>query len=76
MENEKLLKFKNIFRALDSKWLLRHYLFVRLAFIFTIYVGSSSTGGTIFLLISAIFYPFAMFIYESICNFLIGNNVF
>lgn len=72
-------KVKNIFRALDTGWLIRHYIFA-IAFI-TYFLYSNGQNGdnsaflTIFMIISALLYPFAMFIYESIVDLILGDNV-
>ncbi|MCK1236782.1 hypothetical protein MX003_03565 [Streptococcus uberis] len=76
MDSEKIKKLKNVFSALDNRWLIRHYFFVGLALILVISLGSSTVGAYTFLFVSAIFYPFAMFIYENVCSFLMGENFF
>lgn len=76
MDNLRIEKFKNIFRSLDRSWLLRHYVYV-IAFLIVLYMTKYYDPGMFaFFVVSGIFYPFAMFIYESIFNFLIGENAF
>ncbi|SDJ83634.1 hypothetical protein [Streptococcus gallolyticus] len=73
-------KVRNVFRALDRSWLIRHYLF---SFVFLAIFSYSSryddsyfSSGFILFLLSSIFYPFAMFVYESIVKLIMGDNVF
>lgn len=76
MGNNNTEKFKNIFRALNSTWLIRHYIFAGLALLIFKFMSTMTPGQMTFYFVSAIFYPFAMFIYESILNLLIGENFF
>ena len=71
-------KFKNIFRALNTSWLLRHYAYVIMPFIafYLFDINSFSGGQLVFLTICSAFYPFAMYVYESIVNFFVGENLF
>lgn len=72
-------KVKNIFRVLDTKWLIRHYIF---AFAFTTFFlysngqyDANNVVVTLFMIISALLYPFAMFIYENVVSLILGDNV-
>ena len=72
-------KVRNVFRALDRSWLIRHYLF---SFVFLAIIAYGNGDDDSFLpvfilsLLSSIFYPFAMFVYESIVKLIMGDNVF
>lgn len=77
MENQRMEKFKNIFRAMDKGWLFRHYVYAFGFIILSLMLGTHfQTSSLVLIIISALFYPFAMFIYENIFNFLIGGNFF
>ena len=72
-------KFLNIFRSLDRSWLIRHYFFSFAFFglLFVMLKGFSTPLPVWLLYLSfTLFYPFAMFVYESIVDLIIGDNIF
>ena len=72
-------KFLNIFRSLDRSWLIRHYIFSFAFFglLFVMLKGFSTPLPVWLLYLSfTLFYPFAMFVYESIVDLIIGDNIF
>lgn len=69
-------KFKNIFYSLNSSWLRRHYIFSVLVFFLVFFViPRDANVSIVFYLLCTFFYPFAMFIYESSRNFILGDTV-
>ncbi|MBP2621369.1 hypothetical protein ACVRXQ_10630 [Streptococcus panodentis] len=73
-------KFTNIFKSLDRSWLIRHYLFSFAFFALLVYLTVSNPRPSypalfLFLLFS-LFYPFAMFVYESIVKLVMGDSIF
>ncbi|UNV68170.1 hypothetical protein MP387_03555 [Streptococcus oralis] len=72
-------KFKNIFVALNKGWLIRHYLFSLGALAIFAFALKNDPSfyptGFIFFLVSSFFYPFAMFVYESIVELIMGDNI-
>ena len=72
-------KFLNIFKSLDRSWLIRHYIFSFAFFglLFVMLKGFSTPLPVWLLYLSfTLFYPFAMFVYESIVDLIIGDNIF
>lgn len=68
-------KSKNVFRRLNKTWLIRHYLFI-FALLFISLYGNRwvSFSEIAFYVISALFYPLAMYVYEELAALFIGNN--
>lgn len=73
-------KFKNIFRALDTRWLIRYYFYSLIVFIFVFMMSRTEANffpnTFFFALITSLFYLFAMFIYENIVSMVMGDNIF
>lgn len=73
-------RLKQMFRSLDRDWLVRHYLFAFAFYAFFVFTSISQTGKfetkLLFFLLCALLYPFAMFVYESLVDFIVGDNVF
>lgn len=73
-------RLKQMFRSLDRDWLVRHYLFAFAFYAFFVFTSISQTGKfetkLLFFLFCALLYPFAMFVYESLINLIVGDNVF
>lgn len=74
-------KFKKIFSSIDKNWLIKQYLFSFAVWIFMVYStydpNTDITGHIVIsalMFIVAIFYPFAMYVYTSIVNFIIGDK--
>lgn len=71
-------KIKKVFSTIDTGWLIRHYLFAIIFVVFFANIGALKLN--IFNIlgwgISMIFYPFAMFIYEQIVRFIVGDHFF
>lgn len=73
-------KVKNIFKSMDNSWLIRHYLF-SFAFLIVLTINGKDSQsffpiGFLFFLLSSLLYPFAMFVYESLINLIVGDNLF
>ena len=73
-------KFKNIFRSLDRSWLIRHYIFGFVWFAVLFYLSFNIRGffpfAFSFFLLNFLLYPFAMFVYESLVDLIMGDNIF
>ena len=73
-------RLKNMFQSLNRDWLIRHYLFGFAFYAFFVFTSVSQVGRfdakLLILLPCALLYPFAMFVYESLVNFIVGDNVF
>ncbi|HGO5815520.1 TPA: hypothetical protein ACK3JR_001391 [Mannheimia haemolytica] len=71
------------FGGLSFNYYLRHFLFGLLIFALFIFAGVKypKTGEwnipiLIILIISQFLYPYARFVYESIIDYILGNNLF
>ncbi len=76
--------FSKTFGGLNSSYYLRNFFFGLLAFVFMMFVivlnetmpASGKIVFTIIFLINSFLYPYARYVYESVCNFILGDNVF
>ena len=64
-----------VFKSLDRGYLIRNYLFGLGFFIFLISTGFGNLESTFIFSICLILYPFSMYVYDSIINLIMGNNV-
>ena len=73
-------RLKNMFQSLNRDWLIRHYLFGFAFYVFFVFTSVSQVGRfdakLLIFLPCALLYPFAMFVYESLVDFIVGDNVF
>ena len=71
-------RLKNMFQSLNRDWLIRHYLFGFAFYAFFVFTSVSQVGRfdakLLILLPCALLYPFAMFVYESLVDFIVGDN--
>ena len=70
--------FWKTFGGLSKEYYLRQLFFGGLmaAFmIFVVFSGKADIGRYAFILISLGLYPYSRFVYESICNFILGDNI-
>ncbi|HAP4240838.1 TPA: hypothetical protein IUV43_000762 [Enterococcus faecalis] len=68
---------RTVFTSLHPAYLIRQYIFSGIVTAF-FYFSSPDTAPTsfyVFLGLSFLLYPFAMFVYDSIVSLLMGNNV-
>jgi hypothetical protein len=72
--------FAKTFGGLSKSYYLRHFFFGVLvaASLIAVVVNSpkSNPSFIIFALINTFLYPYSRFVYESVVNFVMGNNVF
>jgi hypothetical protein len=69
------------FGGLSMPYFMRHFVFGLVISIFVVFMSARSPSGISFGLIfisiiSAGLYPYSRFVYESIVDFIMGNNVF
>lgn len=64
---------KSIFGQLNNAFLIRHYIYGAIMFSLLL-MASPALPFIIFMVISLLLYPFAMFVYDSIVGTLMGNN--
>ncbi len=69
------------FRGLTASYYIRQLVFgvaIGFALVFLMSGGfkNITVGLVIFAIISTLLYPYSRFVYESIANFIFGNNVF
>jgi hypothetical protein len=66
-----------IYGSLSLSYLIKQYVFGGIMYALMLYANGASpihkTGVFIFLTLSLVLYPFAMFVYDSIVDTLIGN---
>ncbi|MEG5264165.1 hypothetical protein TRP66_07665 [Pseudomonas sp. JDS28PS106] len=72
---------RKTFGGLSRQYYLRQLFFGALFFALIAWTALQSKQGInvgiiVFALISTLLYPYSRFVYESIINFIIGNNVF
>jgi len=73
--------FAKTFGGLSGPVYLRHFLFgaVIAALLITVSVSGNhqpNYGFIAFVLINTVLYPYARFVYESVVNYIVGNNQF
>lgn len=76
--------FSKTFGGLTSSYYFRNLFFGAIIFIVLFSILSNSKdealslgiGNLSFLIITTLLYPYSRFVYESIANFIMGNNVF
>jgi hypothetical protein len=86
IKNEEIVSFlKNIFNktfgGLSSRYYVRQLFFASIFFVLFLYVVHRTNKPIdiyfiAFLLISTLLYPYARFVYESIVEFIMGDNIF
>lgn len=69
------------FGGLSMPYFIRHFIFGLAISAFVVFMSARSPSGISFSLlfisiISAALYPYSRFVYESIINFIMGENVF
>lgn len=69
------------FGGLSVQYLIRNFIFGAGMSIFLIIVMANSTHGIpvsliLLSIVNALLYPYARFVYESIVNYIVGNNTF
>jgi len=66
-----------IYSTLSLSYLIKQYVFGGIMYAFMLYANGANplhkTGVFIFLTLSLVLYPFAMFVYDSIVDTLLGN---
>jgi len=66
-----------IYGTLSLSYLIKQYVFGGIMYALMLYANGASpihkTGVFIFLTLSLVLYPFAMFVYDSVVNTLLGN---
>lgn len=69
---------KKTFAGLSAQCYIRHFIFgAAISIIFFLSTMKSIYFGAIFtLIINAVLYPYSRFIYETIVNYVMGNNKF
>jgi len=73
--------FAKTFGGLTNQYLARQFFFgVAIAALFIMIIqgrpGGVGVGGMLMLVVNAALYPYSRFVYESIFNFIIGENFF
>ena len=76
--------YSKTFGGLNSSYYWRNFLFGLLAFAFMIFTMSQAKGisafaqivCTIIFLVNSFLYPYARYVYESVFNYILGDNVF
>ncbi len=68
---------KELFASLNASYLMRQYVFGFICYALLIYINKDTLNAQIIVIltISLLLYPFAMFVYDSIVNFLLGDNI-
>lgn len=66
-----------VFGSLQPSYLIKQYIFCAIFYSIMLYAGIASTGIRMmaFLTINLVAYPFAMFVYDSIIDVLLGDRV-
>lgn len=83
-ENKMKEIFSKTFGGLTPSYYFRNLFFGVIIFVVVISIFSNSNdknmtlgiGNLIFLILSTLLYPYSRFVYESIANFIMGNNTF
>ncbi|MFX4231498.1 hypothetical protein ACOL3I_08420 [Aliarcobacter butzleri] len=74
------MKFLNLFRGLTKAYYFRQLFFGILMGALLFYIdnisNSPKSGLLLFIIINTLLYPYARFAYESVIDFIMGNNVF
>ncbi|SEG08992.1 hypothetical protein [Marinobacterium lutimaris] len=73
--------FRKTFGGLTTQYYLRQFFFGVLVAAFFIFMTinakqSMDIGSIIYAVIATLLYPYSRFVYESIVNFVLGDNVF